>query len=103
MGVLISFLGLAQGKGDLEQKKKQLLKDIQYTNQLLNETAKNRETTMSQLELINTKIRKRQELINAIVRETKMLQREIEETSSIVANLESDIDKLKKADRKSVV
>jgi septal ring factor EnvC (AmiA/AmiB activator) len=96
MGVLISFLGLAQEKGDLEQKKNQLLKDIQYTNQLLSETAKNRETTMSQLELINTKIRKRQELINAIVRETRMLQREIEETSSIVANLESDIDKLKK-------
>lgn len=95
MAVLCSVTGIAQDKSDLEKKKDQLLKDIQYTNQLLSETAKNRETTMSQLELINTKIRKRQELINAIVRETKMLQREIQETSSIVANLETDLDKLK--------
>ncbi|MFT4524988.1 MAG: septal ring factor EnvC (AmiA/AmiB activator) [Granulosicoccus sp.] len=95
MAVFISLSGFAQDKSDLEKKKDQLLKDIQYTNQLLSETAKNRETTMSQLELINTKIRKRQELINAIVRETKMLQRDIDETSSIVANLETDLSKLK--------
>ena len=96
MGVLLfPLMGFAQEKSDLEKKKNQLLKDIEYTNRLLSETAKNRESTISQLELINTKIRKRQELINAIVHETKILQRNIEETNNIVSNLESDLDKLK--------
>ena len=93
--VCLTFFGFAQKKDDLEKQKNQLLRDIEYTNKLLEETSKNRESTMSQLELINTKIRKRQELINAIQKETRLLQKDIEETNSIVSNLETDLEKLK--------
>lgn len=93
--MLVGFTSLAQNKNDLEKQKNQLLKDIEYTNKLLQETSKDRKSKLTQLELINTKIRKRQELINAIIRETQILQDEIEETNAIVVSLEEDLDRLK--------
>lgn len=93
--ILMGFTALGQKKDDLEKQKKQLLKDIEYTSQLLQETSKDRQSKLTQLELINTMIRKRQQLINAIILETQLLQDEIEQTNAIVVSLEEDLNRLK--------
>ena len=64
--LFLSLPVLAQNKKELQKKKEQLRKDIEYTNQLLNQTKKNKSTTYSQLIALNKKINYRSELINTI-------------------------------------
>lgn len=86
---------LAQDKDELSKKKDQLEKDIQYTNKLIEETSKNKENSLSQLNLLNTKISIRQELINTIIQEVRLLDKQITETGLVVQQLENDLNKLK--------
>lgn len=90
-----SLLAIAQDKNELEQQKKQLLKDIEFTNKLLSETEQNKKATLGELNLINTKINKRQELINTIHREVGIIERNIAETKGVVQSLEDDLARLK--------
>lgn len=85
----------AQKKTDLEKQKKQLQKDIEFTNKLLNETEADKKTTLNELNLLRTKINKRQELINTILRETDLINDRINETREIVRSLEEDLKRLK--------
>ena len=55
-----------QTKKDLENKKKQLQAEIEKTNQLLNETKKNKKLSLNQLVMLNKKISVREELISTI-------------------------------------
>jgi glucan phosphoethanolaminetransferase (alkaline phosphatase superfamily) len=53
--------GQRQTKKDLENKKKQLQKEIEYTNELLAETKKNKKLSLNQLVTLNKKISAREE------------------------------------------
>lgn len=92
----VALTGFAQQTSEeLNKKKAQLEKDIEYTNKLIQETSKNKEASLEQLNLLNTKISIRQELINTIIREVRLLDKQITETGKIVQQLESDLKKLK--------
>lgn len=95
MLVLFSVQAFSQSKEELEKRKKQLEKDIQYTQTLMLEAAKNKETSIDQLKLLTTKISIRQELIDNIVAQVKLLNKQISETGRIVQRLEDDLKKLK--------
>ena len=84
-----------QSKSELEQQKKQLLQDIEFTNKLLNETEENKKATLGELNLLSSKINKRQELINTILREVDLIGTQIDETRGVVASLEKDLKRLK--------
>ena len=84
-----------QSKGDLEKKKKELQKEIEYTNQLLDETKKNKKMSLSQLVTLNKKISIREELIQTINYELYTLSRQIKESSDAISALSKDLDKLK--------
>ena len=71
--ILSSVLAFGQSKSDLEKQKKQLLNDIEFTNKLLNETEANKKATLGELNLLSSKINKRQELINTILREVDLI------------------------------
>lgn len=90
-----SLLLLGQNKDDLNKQKEQLLKDIEFTNKLLSETEKNKKATLGELNLINAKINKRQELINTMLREADIIGRQIDETKGIIESLENDLVRLK--------
>jgi len=61
--LLILFLFLfssslqAQSKKELQNKKAQLQKDIEYTNKMLSQTKKNKSASLNQLVTLNKKIR----------------------------------------------
>lgn len=93
--VLVGLASLAQTKQELEEKKSRLLKDIEYTNKLLKEAEAGQKTTIGRLNLLNTKISKRQELINTMLRQGQMMERQIGETQGVVRSLETDLDRLK--------
>lgn len=90
-----SFLANGQNKTELESKKQQLLKDIEFTNKLLNETEQNKKATLGELNLLNSKISKRQQLINTISRQAALIEEQINETKGVVKSLEDDLERLK--------
>ncbi len=84
-----------QTKKDLENKKKQLQKEIEYTNQLLDETRKNKKHSLSQLIALNEKIRKREELISIVNGEIRGISLQINQNNESIKGLQNDLIKLK--------
>jgi septal ring factor EnvC (AmiA/AmiB activator) len=93
--VFSSVVAFGQDKKDLEDQKKQLQKDIEFTNKLLKETAANKKASLSELNLLSSKINKRQQLINTILREVDLVQLQINQTRGVVKSLEDDLKRLK--------
>lgn len=84
-----------QTKKDLENKKKQIQKEIDYTNQLLAETKKNKKRSLTELVALNKKISQREELIANINSQISLLDKEIKENNESIKGLQSDLAKLK--------
>lgn len=82
-------------KSQLEARKAKIEEEINYTNKLLSETKKSKQTSMNQLVLLNKKISKRQELINAISSEINLIDNRIKETNDTIQELTESINKLK--------
>jgi septal ring factor EnvC (AmiA/AmiB activator) len=86
----------AQSKKELEKKKSQLQSEIKVTNQLLNETKKNKRISLNQLVTLNKKIGMREELINTIGSEINLLGNQINDNQQRIYHLQAELDKLKK-------
>lgn len=84
-----------QNRKDLENKKKQLQKEIEYTNQLLSETKKNKKLSLNQLVTLNKKISAREQLISTINTEIHLLNKQIAAKNQNIKNLQNDLTKLK--------
>ena len=96
IALLLMQSAFAQNKKkDLESKKKQLQKEIQYTEGLLNETKKNKKLSLNQLLTLNKKISIREELIQAISAGIRLLNKQIEESKGIIQSMENDLKILK--------
>jgi len=93
--LLMPAVALSQSKSDLEKQKQQLLKDIQYTNKLLQDTEKNKKKTLNELTLMKAKIDQRQRLINTVSSQAKLVEKQIGETQMIVMALENDLKSLR--------
>jgi len=91
----IPCMAQKQTKKDLENKKKQLQNEIEYTNQLLAETKKNKKHSLSQLIALNEKIRKREELISVVNGEIGVLNHQIGQNNESIRGLQDDLVKLK--------
>lgn len=90
------FGGFSQSKNELEKKKTQIQKDIDYTNQLLNLTKKSKTTSLSHLVTLNKKITYRNDLISTINTEIKVVDREINHVSTNIDSLNNSLNRLKK-------
>lgn len=96
MLVATSSVAQKQSKKDLENKKKQLQKEIEETNQLLQETKKNKKLSLNQLVMLNKKISAREELIATINNEIGVLNKQIQEKNENIKGLQNNLVKLKK-------
>ncbi len=85
----------SQSKKELERKKAQLHKDIEYTNQLLKQTRKNKSTSLNQLVTLNKKINYRTELIQTINGELTAVEGEISNVSGTIDSLNRRLNVLK--------
>ena len=90
-----SFSQKQQSRKYLENKKKELQEEIEYTNKLLDETKINKRNSLNQLVTLNKKISVREELIYTINREIGMLNNQIHKNNKLVTALQSDLEKLK--------
>jgi septal ring factor EnvC (AmiA/AmiB activator) len=87
---------IAQSKKELERKKQQLHKDIEYTNKLLSQTRKNKSASLNQLITLNKKITYRSELIGTIHSEINSVDKDITYTNSQIDSILGRLDELKK-------
>jgi murein hydrolase activator len=95
MGFLLPFAGFSQTKKELEKKKDQIQKDIEYTNQLLNLTKKSKNTSLSHLVTLNKKISYRSDLINTISTELTVVDKEIGHVETNIDSLNNRLARLK--------
>ena len=86
---------MAQGKSELQQKKKELQKEIIYTNKLLDETAENKKASISQLLQLSKKISAREELIQTMNQEIVLINKSIDSNQVVLDSLTNTMKLLK--------
>jgi len=93
--ILLVQPSFAQSKGELEQKKKKLQKEIRLTNKLLKETRKNKNLSVDELLKLKSKINSRSDLIYAINSEMRLINKEINTSKKDISELELELEHLK--------
>lgn len=88
-------LAAQQDRTQLEAEKKRLEEEIEYSNQLLQQTQKSKEISTNEVTVIKSKINKRESLIRTIYDEIALLDRQIASMSDSIASLEQDLAELK--------
>jgi murein hydrolase activator len=88
--------GLSQNtKENLQKTKKQLEQEINYTNMLLEQTQKSKQTSLNKLLLINRQIEKREALVETINSEIDQIQEEINIQAVQIRQMEGELKKMK--------
>ncbi|KOH43786.1 murein hydrolase activator EnvC family protein [Sunxiuqinia dokdonensis] len=85
-----------QSLTDLRAKKDNTTKVIQYTSTLLQEAEKSEKATLGRVQLLNTQIQNRNQLIQSLNDEIKLLERYIDENTQVSEMLKSDLETLRK-------
>ena len=103
LSILFLFLtffsldSLAQeDKSYLEKERKGVLTRSDKTNKMLERTRKNKSSELSRLNALNRQIKQRQQLINIIIKELKLLKVSTQENEEIITSLSQDLEVLKK-------
>ncbi|WP_299820009.1 peptidoglycan DD-metalloendopeptidase family protein [uncultured Pontibacter sp.] len=84
-----------KSKAQLEKEKKENLNRIKQANQILQQTKKQKEASIGQLNAIKEKITVQTGVITNISREITYIQSDVQETEGIVKSLQKDLDNLK--------
>jgi len=100
---ILSAISVAQNRSELEKKKNNAIKEIEYTNKLIRETEQGKKESVNNLNLINTKISARQELINAINSEISLIETTIKDNEMVISMLEEDLIALRNEYAKMIV
>jgi peptidoglycan hydrolase CwlO-like protein len=93
----------ANSREDLQKQAQSLQKELDALNNLLDQTKKNKKSSLAQLALIRSKISKRESLINGIAKQVKVLDDAIQTNQQDVRRLNSELDTLKYRYAKSIV
>ena len=92
---LASIPLLAQEQQKLENERKKIQAEIKYTNRLLEETRKSKNTTVYELQLIGKRIDQRNNLIATLQKEIAVLKRKIRNTEDGIDDLNEELAGLK--------
>jgi len=93
---LLLLDGMAQTREELERQRQQTVKDIKFTNELIEKTRRSKNATYNTILLLNSRIQSRESIIKSINDEITYLNNSILTHQELIYGLESDLDKLKK-------
>ncbi len=93
--LLISSVSQAQTLNELKLRKEKTKKQIEYINQLLNETGANSRASLNKLSMLNQQIELRNNLINDCNSQLTLLQKSINDNIFVIQQLTSDLEQLK--------
>ncbi|MCJ8165629.1 peptidoglycan DD-metalloendopeptidase family protein [Pontibacter sp. E15-1] len=85
-----------KSKAQLEKEKKENLSRIKEANRILQQTKKQKEVSIGQLNAIQEKITVQKGVISNISREINFIESDVKETEGIVGALQNDLERLKK-------
>ena len=94
--ILLPIVLFGQGRKEaLQKSKQQIEEEIQYTNQLLKETQKNKRTSLNQVMLLKNQIEKRENLITTINDQVSNIDDEIIKNAKSLEEMTLQLQKLK--------
>lgn len=93
--VFLYSMGFAQSISDLQKRKKDAAKEIEYTSELLKQVQKNERSSLSRLQLLNNQINQRNTIISSLNNEIDVYQEFIDNNTMVVEMLKNDIKQLK--------
>ena len=94
---LFPFSGFSQkSKAQLEQEKRNALNKLQEAQKILQETEREHEVSLGQLNALNQQIVANQSVINSITGEITIYNNELLELNEVITSLEHDLEHLKK-------
>lgn len=88
---LLSVPATGQGKKQLEEKRKQLLREIELTSEMLTKTKKTRESTYHTFLTLQKQIQRRNQLIKTLQAEIVLTNETIDQDEQIVEALREDL------------
>ncbi len=92
---IIHVVGWPQNRAELEQNKKRIEEEIALTARLIDETKQNKDLTMSELVMLNTRISQREALVANVQRQLIQLDRQITNRESEKTRLEKELSQLR--------
>jgi murein hydrolase activator len=93
--LMLAFTAPAQNRKDLEKKREALDKQIRTTTALIEQARREQRVTQEQLQLLESQIRTREQLINTMHSELRKVDQRILEDEEMVTSLNEDLVKLK--------
>lgn len=94
--LFFNIISEAQTVESLENKIQSIQKDIKLAEKLLKETSKNKETSINQINLLQTQIKQREELIKTYQNQLNVINREIKRNKDNISLLEKDLNLYRK-------
>ncbi|MCK5461847.1 MAG: peptidoglycan DD-metalloendopeptidase family protein [Bacteroidales bacterium] len=86
----------AQTKEELEKRKVKTQEEIAYTNRLLEETQQKKQSSLNRVRIINKRIQLRNQLLRSINQEISLYTEDIENKRSLIDELETDMELVKR-------
>ncbi len=94
---ILTFLGAhAQSSAELKRKREKLTDELNQLNEEYQATASNKKASIKQLNIIKAQITLREDKINTINSEVRVLDNQITQSSNTVHSLQEQLDDLKK-------
>ncbi len=94
--IFFPLMGLSQGRKEaLQKSKQQIEEEIQLTNKLLQETQKNKQSSLNQVMLLKNQIEKRESLITTINDQVSNIDEEIILNAKSLEEMTAQLEKLK--------
>jgi septal ring factor EnvC (AmiA/AmiB activator) len=90
-------------RDDLQKEEQSIRKELDDLNRLLEQTKKNKKSSLGQLAVIRDKIKKREALINGIKKQVQILDNAIYTNQLDIQKLNKDLDTLKSRYAKSII
>ncbi len=85
----------AQSREELERNRQNLEREILITSDLLIQTQRTAEVSMGQLVMLNSQINRREQLLNNIQNEIRLLNRRINMINNNIEHFENDLEELR--------
>ena len=83
-----------QSLSELEERRKETLKDIEYVDRLLKETSSERASSLQGLNIVSSKLRLRESIIAGIKDQIELLTTRIDLNEVAIELMEVDLEKL---------
>ncbi len=82
----------AQTQKELEERRRENEKQIEYSNNLLRATRQSRVSSLERLNVLNERIKLREQIIESLGNEVKIVENEIKSNRRVIDNLEKELN-----------